>query len=181
MPAKLRSSLLALVALTLAGCKTLVPYDSEFACAKSHDYGQCMDVQSAYDDARSHQATQSTTKGIPAGQSGARAATASAATGIPERRGDLIHDPLLDTDPAQRLRDTRYRELAGLIEDPVTPVVQAPRVLRTLIVAYSAGDTLYLPRYVYYFAEEAKFVLGDYLDVATEDRTLYPAGPGGQP
>ena len=35
----------------LAGCKTLVPYDSEFACQANQDFGRCMNVQEAYDDA----------------------------------------------------------------------------------------------------------------------------------
>ncbi|MEO8755268.1 MAG: TraV family lipoprotein, partial [Casimicrobiaceae bacterium] len=82
-------------------------------------------------------------------------------------------------DGDERLREARYRELAGLIENPVTPLVQPPKVLRTLIVSYSAGDALYMPRYVYYIAEDAKFVLGDYLQNSPAERTMYPnGGPG---
>ena len=44
--------LLLFVALVgFAGCKALVPYDSKFACEGTQDFGRCMDVQSAYEDA----------------------------------------------------------------------------------------------------------------------------------
>ena len=57
-------------AAALTGCRVLVPYDSEFACAKSHDYGKCMDVQSAYDEAR-------TTEGTTQRHTGAQAASSN--------------------------------------------------------------------------------------------------------
>lgn len=184
LPKNPSSALLVAVlvgAAALTGCRVLVPYDSEFACAKSHDYGKCMDVQSAYDEART---TEGTTQRTPArgGQleSGARR-TPAAPSGTAELRGELIREVLAPTDSGERLREARYRELAGLIENPVTPVVQPPRVLRTLIVSYSASDALYMPRYVYYIAEDAKFVLGDYLQDSPAERTMYPnGGPGAQ-
>lgn len=170
-------SSLAAVLLALAGCETLVPYDSEFACAQSHDFGKCMDVQTAYDDARANASTEPAPTQQPGGQYRPGQLPRTLPKGPVERRGALVRETLLTEDPATRLRDARYRELAGLIENPVTPLVQAPRVLRTLIVSYSAGDALYMPRYVYYFAEEAKFVLGEYLQEPGADRTLYPSGP----
>jgi hypothetical protein len=33
-----------------------------------------------------------------------------------------------------------------------------------------------MPRFVYYFAEEAQFVLGDYLEAEPVERTMYPNG-----
>jgi len=174
----MRSSFL-LLAAALSGCQVLVPYDNEFACAKSHDYGQCMDVQSAYEDARTVQGTPQgpAEPGTTFRTTGPRAPSRSPVKPVPaERRGELIREAWLPEDSAARLRDARYRELAGLIENPVTPLVRAPKVLRTLIVSYSAGNTLYMPRYVYYLADEAQFVLGDYLEAAPAERTMYPNG-----
>jgi conjugal transfer pilus assembly protein TraV len=167
----------------LPGCQVLVPYDNEFACAKSHDYGKCMDVQSAYDDARSNAGSAPVAAQPGAkSKSGARGAPAkSQASGTAELRGELVREAFAPADGGERLREARYRELAGLIESPVTPLVQPPKVLRTLIVSYSVGDALYMPRYVYYIAEDAKFVLGDYLQDSPAERTMYPnGGPGAQ-
>lgn len=170
------SPVLMLAAAVLAGCKALVPYDSEFACAKSHDYGQCMDVQSAYEHARANEGPASA--GSPGSQfkPGARTPTGRTTTTRVEQRGALLREVYEPADQATRLREARYREIAGLIENPVTPVVRAPKVLRTLIVSYSAGDTLYMPRFVYTIAEDSRFVLGDYLEAAPAERTVYPNG-----
>ncbi len=167
----------------VAGCQTLVPYDSEFACAKSHDYGKCMDVQSAYDDARSSTGSApAAAQPVAKSKSSARGTAAkSLPSGTPELRGELVREAFAPADADERLREARYRELAGLIENPVTPLVQPPKVLRTLIVSYSTGDALYMPRYVYYIAEDGKFVLGDYLQDSLAERTMYPnGGPGAQ-
>jgi conjugal transfer pilus assembly protein TraV len=173
----MRSSLVLALAL-LAGCKVLVPYDNQFACAKSHDYGKCMDVQSAYEEARSHQGipTGPEEPGTPFKTTGPRTPNKPAPARPAELRGELAREAYQPEDAAARLRDARYRELAGLIENPVTPLVRAPKVLRTLIVSYSAGGTLYMPRYVYYFGEDAQFVLGDYLEAAPPERTMFPNG-----
>jgi conjugal transfer pilus assembly protein TraV len=161
----------------LSGCQVLVPYDNEFACAKSHDYGKCMDVQSAYEDARANAGSAPTaTPAAAKSKSGARSAPAKSPPGTAEMRGELVREAFAPVDGDERVREARYRELAGLIENPVTPLIQPARVLRTLIVSYSAGDALYMPRYVYYIAEDAKFVLGDYLQDSPAERTMYPNG-----
>jgi conjugal transfer pilus assembly protein TraV len=174
--------LLLLPLSLLSGCKALVPYDSEFACAKSHDYGQCMDVHSAYEDARANEGMPVPGRPGATFKPGVRAPTSrQSPDNMPaEQRGNLLRELYDPADHATRLREARYREIAGLIENPVTPLVQAPKVLRTLIVSYSAGDTLYMPRFVYYIAEDAQFVLGDYLEAAPVERTVYPNGAPAQ-
>jgi len=143
-----------------------------------HDYGKCMDVQSAYEEARAKQGspTGPAEPGTPFRPTGPRTPARPAPTQPPELRGALVREAWQPEDAAARLRDARYRELAGVIENPVTPLVRAPKILRTLIVSYSAGNTLYMPRFVYYFAEDAQFVLGDYLQAAPPERTMYPNG-----
>lgn len=171
-------SSLVIATLLLTGCQALVPYDSEFACAKSHDYGKCMDVQSAYEEARAGEPLDAgpTEPATPFRQGKSRTPSTPQSARPAELRGDLVREAFEPGDATARLRDARYRELAGLIEDPVTPLVRAPKVLRTLIVSYSAGDALYMPRYMYYFGEDAQFVLGDYLEAAPPERSLYPNG-----
>jgi len=179
-----RSFALALVLGSLAGCKALVPYDSQFACAKSQDYGKCMDVQSAYEDAvAAEPGTVSRDKAgakapkldyrrmpVASERSGAKGKTKIAPTG---RVTPVAYTP---ENAMSRYRDAQFREISSLIENPVTPLVKPPKVLRTLIVSYSAGNSLYMPRFVYYIAEDAKFILGDYLKGGQDDRTLFPNG-----
>jgi len=64
----------------------------------------------------------------------------------------------------------------------VTPLVRPPQVLRTLIVSYTVGESLYMPRYVFYFADEARFVIGDYFESPDVRPVIYPNGrrPAGQ-
>jgi len=62
-------------------------------------------------------------------------------------------------------RDRVYKQTAKLIEDPQTPVVRKPTVIRTLIMSYSPGldsTIAYMPRYVYSMLEGPKFVLSQY-------------------
>jgi conjugal transfer pilus assembly protein TraV len=169
--------------LALSGCKTLVPYDSEFSCQANQDFGRCMNVQEAYDDALGTAADtekrDKTGKAAPkwdyrnSGSSRGAQGTSTLQRRKPGTNGKG-KATLITVNSADLYRESRYRELAGLIEETVTPIVQAPKVLRTLIVSYSANDTLYMPRYVYFLADEAKFVLGDYLKGDPTPKVVYP-------
>jgi conjugal transfer pilus assembly protein TraV len=155
---RLTLTVLALLLAAMSGCKTLVPYESTFMCEKSSDYGRCTDVQSAYDQALA---------------GGASANQISA----PDKAGDASAQATRTVlTSEEHYREIEYRRLAGLIEKPVTPMLRAPTVLRTLIVAYTATDSLYMPRYVFYLAEPARFVIGDYLNPIDVQPTLYPNG-----
>ncbi len=51
-----------------------------------------------------------------------------------------------------------------LLDDPVTPVVVPPTAMRVLFLPYPGDDhELYMPRYVFMFVDEPKWLLGDYL------------------
>lgn len=168
----------------LAGCKVLVPYDSKFACEGTQDFGKCMDVQTAYEDALG--TAQTTEDRDKAGKNapkwdyrGATPKSNAPSPTLQRKRADgrkTTQVAFVPASTAEFYRQRQYRELAQLIEEPVTPIVQPPKVLRTLIVSYSAGDSLYMPRYVYFLADEAKFVLGDYLRGEGAQKTVYPNG-----
>ena len=57
--------------------------------------------------------------------------------------------------------------MAGLIQEPSTPVALPPKIIRALIFPYSdtgKSNVLYMPRYLYFFVEERpKWIVGDYL------------------
>lgn len=176
---------LSLALAVLTGCKALVPYDSKFMCEGSEDFGHCMDVQSAYSEALGSEqgtaAKDKTGKTAPKwqyqGKSSGHSGVAPSPTlqrKAPPHGTSPTGAVFLPTSTADLYRESQYRELAGLIDEPVTPIVQPPKVLRTLIVSYSAGDSLYMPRYVYFLADEAKFVLGDYLKGPGPTKAVYP-------
>lgn len=138
----MKTLIAATLAASLSGCALFNPYDSEFMCSATDDYGRCVDddTAQAQDDARHAEET--------------RAYSA--------------------------YKDSEYREMRKLLEQPVTPLVKPPKVLRTLITAYPSNDrTLYTPRYVFFFADEGQFVIGDYLNAAPPSRdegNLLPFG-----
>jgi conjugal transfer pilus assembly protein TraV len=177
-----KSSSLLIAAVLLGGCKALVPYDSKFACEGTQDYGRCMDVSTAYEDALSTsddvQRRDKSGKDAPKWDyRGTNAKSAITSPTLQRKRTTTAKGTQIAFVPRtteEMYRQSQYRELAGLIEEPVTPIVQPPKVLRTLIVSYSAGDSLYMPRFVYYLADEAKFVLGDYLRGEGAVKTVYP-------
>lgn len=181
--------LAVMVASMLAGCR-VVPYDSKFMCEKSRDYGRCMDVQSAYEEARAASASaNSKSKSKARDGQDPILRYPPASTGVtrplrplkPSKAGARSaaakpDDSFIRVSTQDLYRDAEYRELAGLIEAPVTPLIRPAKALRTLIIAYNTGDSLFLSRYVVYFADEPRFVMGDYLNPPDTSPTVYPMG-----
>lgn len=163
----MRFSMLAAIAATLSGCALFNPYDSEFMCSATDDYGRCVDVDGAYADAIEGR------KNAPrrTGKAAVDDETARAQDGA--RHEDEGH-------AYSAYKEAEYRELRKLLDQPVTPLVKPPKVLRTLITAYPSNDrTLYTPRYVFFFADEGQFVIGDYLNAvppARDEANLQPFG-----
>jgi hypothetical protein len=130
------------------------PYHSNYMCARSTDYGKCSDVRGAYDNALQASPPERAQRGEPVKARSTR-----------KDKKALPNPAAMDVVQARDLyRAREYQQLAELLEQPVVPLVKAPTALRTLVLSYSTGKTLYMPRYVYYLDNEATFVLGDYLN-----------------
>ncbi|PZU64052.1 TraV family lipoprotein [Sphingobium sp.] len=143
--------------LSLSGCATIgsmmSPYSEKFDC-KNSDHGQCIHPDRAYADAVAGVASKSDPKvtndramlrGQDAGRAGSRART--------ETAGNAYGS----------YRDSVYRELKGLIEAPVTPMLKPAQTVRTLILPYAdrrRPDRLYMPRYVYSVVDKPVWVVG---------------------
>lgn len=170
--AAFRVAALALLASSgLSGCSLLAPFDSEFQCERSRDFGRCTDVAGAYKDALG-----STIDAPSAEQSSGKAEKGKSDSADAARTRE---DEALARNSVNRYKAAEYREMAGLIDQPITPVVTPPKVVRTLMVAYATPEkALFLPRYVYYFVSEGNFVMGDYLNAERPDEasTVYPNG-----
>ncbi len=147
---------LLLVSLPLSGCATIgslmSPYSETFSC-KNDDHGQCIHPDQAYADAVNDRASRSTPavtndKKLLQGQ--ARKPTTSPAT----------------PGAFAGYRDSVYRELQGLIDAPVTPMLRPAETVRTLVLPYAdrqRPDRLYMPRYIYSIVDRPAWVVGGYL------------------
>jgi conjugal transfer pilus assembly protein TraV len=151
--------------LALSACATvgamMSPYSEKFSC-KNSDHGQCIHPKQAYEDAVAGRASKSDP------------AVTNDKTLLKAHAGDasarpIGHDHQAASIPGNAFagyRDSVYRELQGLIDQPVTPMLRPPRAVRTLILPYSdrqRPDRLYMPRYVYSIVAPPEWVVGDYL------------------
>jgi len=147
---------LLLSAVALSGCTTIgsmmSPYSEKFSC-KNSDHGQCIHPDKAYADA---------VAGI-ASKSDPAVTRDKAMLRAP---GTLPRPPKAGTGAYAGYRESVYRELQGLVDAPVTPMLRQGRTVRTLIMPYAdreRPDRLYMPRYVYSILERPQWVVGDYL------------------
>ena len=164
------SRLAALPAFALlASCTTvgsmMSPYSEKFSC-KNSDHGQCIHPDKAYEDAVAGRVSRSD----PAVTNDRKLRKGHGADGAPAPAVAL--GPRAGKRGAEKpsafagYRDSVYRELQGLIDDPVTPMLKSPRTVRTLVLPYAdrqRPDRLYMPRYVYSVLSGPSWVVGDYL------------------
>jgi conjugal transfer pilus assembly protein TraV len=158
------TALLAMLA-ALPGCASLgsfmSPYSEKFSC-KNSDHGQCIHPDRAYEDAvagRQSRSDPAFTSDESLVRTQQRAQRTSAGTARSRAGG-------ANASAFPGYRDSVYRELRGLIDDPVTPMLASPRTVRTLILPYAdrqRPDRLYMPRYVYSILQAPSWVVGDYL------------------
>jgi conjugal transfer pilus assembly protein TraV len=146
------------------------PYSEKFSC-KNSDHGQCIHPDQAYDDAVAGRASRSDPK-VTADRKLRRRAGGDPAS---HAHGQPVRTSASATAAFGSYRDSIYRELQGLIDQPVTPMLKSPRTVRTLILPYAdrqRPDRLYMPRYIYSILESPSWVVGDYL--------VNPVSPGAQ-
>ena len=63
-------------------------------------------------------------------------------------------------------QDALYGRMAGLLKEPETPMVVAPKVMRVLMLPYEGQDEeLYLYRYAYIFTDRPRWILTDPLNM----------------
>ncbi|WP_278374403.1 TraV family lipoprotein [Sphingobium xenophagum] len=167
----------------LGGCATLgsimSPYSEKFSC-KNDDHGQCIHPEKAYADA----VAGATSKSDPA---------VTRDKAMLRDRGDRRSAGSRSSEQAYAgYRESVYRELQGLIDQPVTPMLKPARTVRTLILPYAdqhRPDRLYMQRYVFSILERPQWVVGDYLVSPQSSSARVPileqvrerAGEGEQP
>lgn len=159
---------LTLIAATLplGGCATvgslMSPYSEKFSC-KNSDHGQCIHPEKAYDDAvagRSPRSDPAVTRDKKLLRNG------KAADGDQDAATPMGSRGKAAPGAYSGYRDSVYRELQGLIDQPETPMLKPSQAVRTLILPYAdrqRPDRLYMPRYVYSILERPSWVVGGYL------------------
>lgn len=149
--------LASLPACTAIG-SVMSPYPEKFSC-KNSDHGQCIHPDRAYEDAVAGAASRSDPR-VTNDRKMLKGSAAAASSGTGGRAKGKVATPYLG------YRDSVYRELQGLVEAPVTPMLRPGRTIRTLILPYAdreRPDRLYMPRYVYSILDRPQWVVGDYL------------------
>jgi len=125
-----------------AGCSTvgeaINPYGSSFNC-KMTENGKCITMTGAY--------RESLLPGSPKDDKKQKS------------RGNDIRD----TQETQvTYQGSLYRKLSGLLEEPETPMIAPPKVMRVLLLPYKGTDKeLFMYRYAYFLVDDYSWVLGD--------------------
>ena len=52
-----------------------------------------------------------------------------------------------------------YKKLAGLLDEPKTPLIAPPKVMRVLLLPYKNDRDLYMYRYAYFVVDDFRWVL----------------------
>jgi conjugal transfer pilus assembly protein TraV len=155
----LRVAIAGVTMALLSGCATvgslMSPYSEKFDC-KNSDHGQCIHPERAYEDAVAGVKSKSDPAVTRDKNLLKDAPSAGSARGRRARGADVYGS----------YKDSVYRELKGLIEAPVTPMLKPARTVRTLILPYAdrqRPDRLYMPRYIYSVLDRPVWVVGDML------------------
>jgi len=157
---------LLIISVSLSGCSIVNPYNSEFRCKETYK-GGCMDLESAYDESISdkdqtasdlHKASLEDKKNRIKGQ--CTDCNSSDKLSDNKKDGDngLGEKGLSKYD--NLYRKSLYKELSQIIDDPKTPIVKPPQVMRLLLLGYTDQDNQLLShRYIYFFTTEPKWII----------------------
>ena len=156
------------------------PYQSEFSCPDTFK-GKCASVREVYlEDGAGGQgsrelstsATTSAKAGCTTAYSGteggglvttcsetapetATTPAASSATTMPPGANPEVRN-------FNQYRSALFDRFAGLLKEPKTPIVAPPKVMRVLLMPYTGQENeFYMLRYVYFFVDKPRWILGD--------------------
>ena len=129
-----RSILAVLSIAILSACSTvgnaINPYKSNFNCPYKES-GKCISMTGAYDESR-------------AGE---------------DRSRRTRQERSIPTTGEKAYQESVYKKLAGLIEEPKTPLIAPPKVMRVLLLPYKNDRDLYMYRYAYFVVDDFRWVL----------------------
>lgn len=158
--------MVAMVAVS-AGCSIMNPYDSEFPC-KGGFAGKCASVRDAHLESLA---------GLDGGVKERINPPPCEGEDCQARKfkdqAPADGDPLLrNTDPKSAegaYKESLYKRLDNLLQEPKMPVVSPPKVMRILMLPYKGQEgEFYMMRHLYFFVDEPRWVLGDNIEELPE-------------
>jgi len=145
---KVKFTFLLLAVLVFSGCSIFSPYNSKFQC-ESPDKGKCVSVQKAYEESMG----KGNFHGKVVGKHGSSK----------DKGGEKEMKDVKSSSAEESYRESIQREMANLINAPVTPLLVPPKVMRVLVLPYPDKSVLYMPRYIYIMTDKPRWIIGDYL------------------
>jgi conjugal transfer pilus assembly protein TraV len=144
---RLKKLLFLVFVCTAVGCGAFFnPYSSKFNCPET-DKGKCVSVNTAYEESVRDPVNVNADE-----KKEKRKEKSQEEEGVGEKSPEKLYEEAL------------FKELTGLIDDPRTPMVAPPRVVRVLLLPYRGeNNELFMLRYVYFFVDEHRWILGDNL------------------
>lgn len=164
----MKKALITIGMLTMSGCALLNPYESSFSCPETSN-GKCVSVQTAYKEST---ASPGKSSEAPAEHKEDDCNADSAAAGLcTEGKKDIsLHPSAKENGTYNRYQSALFDKFSGLLKEPVTPVVAPPKTMRVLLLPYTGQDNeFYMLRYVYFFVDEPRWLMGDSVASGEED------------
>ena len=170
----------------LCGCSMINPYQSEFSCPDTFK-GKCASVREVYmeDADGSPQNKAANTPVKPRcettyndTESGGQVTTCSDPRPAEMGKGAAGNATLaapVAGNPEERsynqYRSSLFDKFNGLLKEPKTPIVSPPKVMRVLLLPYTGQENeFYMLRYVYFFVDKPRWILGDSVVADGEDK-----------
>jgi len=165
--------------IMLSGCGIINPYHENFECQTKDSAGHCVGMEVAYGVALGQvdfdesaviiKKQTGDDEVVEVIESDCKDCDRDAAVTAAVNFSDLAYGKRQGNSRAQ-YQNAVYSRLTGLLEQPETPMVDPPRIMRVLILPYEDDSkVLYMPRYTYLKVEESRWVVGDYLVDGMED------------
>jgi conjugal transfer pilus assembly protein TraV len=150
---------LVVLGLGLNGCgplsKLMNPYDDNFECPQ-FEKGKCVSIKQAYTESLQKDILFTPTPSTAQTSSPKENKTSFSVQSVfPQEGGEAY----------SKYNEALMKKLQEMIENPKTPVLIPPQVVRVLILPYSADrDTFYAERYAYIIIEGPQWVFHNILN-----------------
>ena len=140
---KLNCLVFIIIAALAAGCsavgEAINPYSAQFKCEMTEN-GRCISMTGAYLGSLQKDPKNGKNGNLKKGKTG---------------------DPPNSVSSETAYQEALFKKLSGLLEEPTTPVIAPPKVMRVLLLPYKAEKDLFMYRYVYFVVDDYAWVLGD--------------------
>jgi conjugal transfer pilus assembly protein TraV len=163
-----KKALIVIGTLTMSGCALLNPYESSFSCPETSN-GKCVSVQTAYSESAKGTGKSAATTSDHM-EENCRAEEASAGVCADREKSITLNSASKENCTYNHYRTALFDKFSGLLKEPVTPVVAPPKTMRVLLLPYTGQDNeFYMLRYVYFFVDEPRWLLGDTVSSGEEE------------